>query len=65
MTLQIRRWDERYCFQQGKAAFLAGQTDSECPYKSKSIGPVNQSEKRQAWMNGFYQAKYGDKWEGR
>ena len=65
MSPKYPAWNERYCFEQGKAAFRAGRSDRECPYKSKSTGPVNQSERRQAWMSGYFQAKYGDKWEER
>lgn len=60
MGLRQRDWS---VYGEGKMAFYAGKSSDDCPYVGRGTVP-NQSDKRQEWMNGFYQAKYGDKWEG-
>jgi|688.fasta_scaffold425773_2 hypothetical protein len=49
-------------FYEGRQAFNLGQPASVCPYTSRNTGPANETDQRLDWMNGYYQAKYGDKW---
>lgn len=59
MSLRQRNWS---VYEQGKLAFYAGKAAEDCPYVGRGVMP-NESDKRLDWMNGYYQAKYGDKWE--
>ena len=51
---------DAYC--EGRQAFHLGESASDCPYTSRNAGPANETDSRLDWMNGYYQAKYGDKW---
>lgn len=64
MKTEIFRKVSQQAFEEGRAAFLAGKGDDSCPYVGRGSIP-NQSDDRLDWMNGFYQAKYGDKWEAK
>lgn len=59
--MTLRKIDAQ-AFIEGKVAFYTGLSSEACPYEGKGRLP-NQSDKRLDWMNGYYQAKYGDKWE--
>lgn len=59
--MSVRKSD-LHVFYEGKMAFYSGLPAESCPYTGKGKLP-NQTEKRLDWMNGYYQAKYGDKWE--
>lgn len=61
MKFRERNWA---AYGEGRAAFYEGRSSSDCPYEGRGKQP-NQSDDRLDWMNGYYEAKYVDKWEAR